>query len=157
MSPPSRARQAWFEAIAAGLLLAGAVAVIVGTGRRSLSPAQLAIQVGELRSSASEAALVAEQLGAGRLNQRFTRTHLDLLLQDVRSGAESLAKAQPQHGLEGFLERAKTRGDDVRDLVEALSNQVNQRDPGQLNSIHDDLRSTADALHELEQALTQQT
>jgi len=157
MNPPTRARQALFEAIAAGLLLAGAVAMIVGMQRRSLSPAQLAIQVGELRSSASEAALVAEQLGAGRLNPRFTRTHLDLLLQDVRDGTKSLDNAQPQHGLEGFLERARTRGEDVRHLVESLSNQVNEQDPAQIDSIHDDLRAAADALHELEQALAQQS
>jgi hypothetical protein len=154
MIPRTRARQALFEAVAAGLLLAGAVATVLGTRHKSLSPAQLAIQVGELRSSAAEAALVAEQLDAGRLNPRFTRTHVDLLLKDVRDGTKSLDEAQPQQGLEGFLERAKTRGDDVRQLIEALSNQVNGRDSSQLDSIRDDLRAAADALHELEQALT---
>jgi hypothetical protein len=34
-----------------------------------------------------------------------------------------------------------------------LSNQVNDSDPAQLDSIRDDLHGAADALHELEQAL----
>jgi hypothetical protein len=153
MKRRSRGKQALMEALALGLLLAGAIALIVGSSGGPLSRAQLAIQVGELRSDASETALLAEQLAAGRLVKPFAQTHLQLLLDNIREANQSLAKAQPEHRLEGLLELARVRAADVEQSVQRLAADPGGADAIQLDQLRTDLRSAAEALHELEETL----
>ena len=149
----SHGKQALMEAVALGLLLAGAIALLLGSRGRPMSTSQLAIQVGELRSDAAEAALLTEQLSDGRLTKPFTKTHVQLLLDNIRQANQSLGKAQPEHGLEGMLERARVRAADVERSVQQLAADPGGADAMRLDQLRNDLRSAADALHELEETL----
>jgi len=142
------------QAVVAALLLAGTVAMIVGLSRRPLSRSQLAIQAGELRSSASELVLFAEEQRAGHLTGAFAQVHGQSLLDAVTETKQSLDEAKPEPGLEGWLERARQRAGDIEKLAQQVQQDVTGGSgPLAVDSPADELRRESAALQELEEAL----
>ena len=142
----ARMRKLWIQFIATGVVLAIVVTVAcITAGSREIDRAQLKIQAGELRSYASSAALLAEQIRQQKLTRPFWSTQLDQLHESAQCAADTLHRAKPKPGLEGKLDESRRLADQLVGAVRALAGPNVQ----QLQPIEHDLNalsSEAEAL-----------
>jgi hypothetical protein len=131
-------RKFWIQLAATGAMIAIVVIVAcISASSREIDRAHLKIRAGELRSYASSAALLAEQMHQQKLTRPFWKTQLDHLSESARSAADALHKAKPEPGLEAKLDESRQLADQLSRAVHALAGAG--ADVEQLQSIQRDL------------------
>ena len=80
-------------------IVAAIVAAVIATELKPLSLDGLAADVGDLRTSASAARLLATEYMNGDLTDTFTRSNADLIYSQVRSIRKDLESSEPEQDI----------------------------------------------------------
>jgi hypothetical protein len=102
------------------LLIVGGAAWFVYEELKPAGPDDLKVEVGDLRSTVSEAERIIEQATAGKLTAKFFQVELDMLRDQAETARKNMASAKPQQGLEVKFFEARFLAETARDVIGRL-------------------------------------
>jgi hypothetical protein len=143
----------FMQSIIALLIVGGATWWFAFEALQPAGPDDLKVEVGDLRSSISEAEQIIEQAEAGKLTATFFQVELELLRDQAETARKNLGAEKPQPGLEGKFAAARGLAETARDVISRLLPLFNQ--PQQMNSEKAKLEKVSQQAVALEESLKQ--
>jgi hypothetical protein len=141
------------QIIIALLIVGGAAWWFAFEELKPAGPDDLKVEVGDLRSTVSEAERIIEQAAAGKLTAQFFRVELEMLRDQVETARKNIGAEQPQPGLEVKFAEARRLAETGRDAIGRLLPLFNQ--PQQMNGEKTELERIFQQAVALEESLKQ--
>jgi hypothetical protein len=141
------------QAAAVIVVILGLIAWLVRAETKPLDQNELKIEVGNLRSFAAEAGLLAEQVLSTKITQTFFQTQTYLLHEKTESLKSSLDTAKIQPGLEEKHWQSRQLTGQLKSALESLS--VSFANAEEMNRASSNLKTLSSELKQLEESLKQ--
>jgi hypothetical protein len=92
-------RSAMLQTASAAILLIAGIGIYISYHNRPLDKERLKVLVGDLRSTASEANLLSDQIEQEKVKPTYTDEHLNMMIEAARKTSEKLKKSKVQDEL----------------------------------------------------------
>jgi hypothetical protein len=135
------------------VIILGLLAWLVRGETKPLDQNELKIEIGSLRSYATEAGLLNEQALSASVTQTFFQTQTYLLHEKIESSRSSLDAAKVQPGLEEKHWLSRQLSGQLKSALESLS--VSFANPEEMNRAGSNLKTLSSDLKQLEDSLKQ--
>jgi hypothetical protein len=146
-----KSRSAWIQAAIIILLLGGLVFLGIRKVNQPLSRDELKIEIGDLRSHASEGRKLSELAAPDKTTRAYFEAQTLLLVDKAQEAKKQLDDAQPEAGLELPHWQARHLAGQVKTALEQLSTAFSQ--PQEANRLKGELEKLYPQLKELEESL----
>jgi hypothetical protein len=153
MREASKTRSVLIQAAALLLLVCGVIYWGVRAASKPLGRDDLKIEIGDLRSEASEGVKFAEQASPDKTTRTFFQEQTSMLADKVKDAKKKLDDATTETGLEVQHWEARHLAGQVQNELERLTSTFAQ--PQQANSVKVELEKLHAQLKELEESLKQ--
>jgi hypothetical protein len=153
MGHPVNRRKLLTQAAALIVVIFGLIAWLVYAETKPLDQNELKIEIGNLRSFAADAGLLADQALSAKVTQTFFQTQTYLLQEKTESSRTSLATAKVQPRLAQQHWQSRQLAEQVKSELDGLS--VAFASPEEINRASSNLKRLSAELKQLEDRLKQ--